>query len=471
MQVLGCGFLALLSDFPGPAAGHAWGVGSTGTGERSAMTRHKHLKQLVRDRMAKTGQRYTAARRWILGNHNSNAPHLPGLVPATTALRVLLTHAGLRDPHTGRPFTEAMLYGLAGGVGIGVCSFYYEKEDFASFFVAGRHLWHDESLYLQRACKRLGATTVVKETSSPKAAEKNLREMLAAHGPCVAWVDMAGLPHRGVTITAGYAYHVITVYSIDEANQTASIGDLTDEPITISLAELTAARGRIRKDKYRLLAVTKAPAVRELAPAVTAGLKACHVGLKGSDAPANARKMFSLDAVQQWADRLTSTKDNERWERVFAAGHKLWAGLTGIHRYVEYYNNGGGLGRPVMADFLAKAADSLGQPALKPLGDRYAELGKQWADLADAALPDEIPEFAEFKSLTQQYAELYNSGGTPGEKRAVWDQMDELGRRVKARFPLTPAECAELRASLAERVRAIHAAEVAAHQQLTDSAI
>jgi hypothetical protein len=49
--------------------------------------------------------------------------------------------------------------------------------------------------------------------------------------------------------------------------------------------------------------------------------------------------------------------------------------------------------------------------------------------------------------------------------------MDELGRRVGERFPLTPAGCAELRAALAQRVRAIHAAEVAAHAQLADFAI
>lgn len=434
------------------------------------MTRHKHLKQLVRDRMAKTGQRYAAARRMILSAIEPKSPHLPGVVPGTTALRVLLTHAGLRDPHIGRPFTEAMLYGLAGGVGIGVFSFYYEKEDFASFFVAGRHLWHDESLYLQRACKRLGATTVVKETTSPKAAETNLREMLAAYGPCVAWVDMAGLPHRGISITGGNAYHVVTVYSVDDKQHTAQIGDLTDEPVTIPMADLTAARGRIRKDKYRLLAVSQASSVKGLAPLASVAFKACHVGLNGADAPKNARRNFSLKALETWADRLTSAKDNDRWERVFAPGHRFWSGLTSIHRFIEHYGTGGGLGRPMMADFLTESAAAFKKPVLKQLGERYAELGRQWSELADTALPDVVAEFAEFKSLSQQYAELANSSGSPDEKRAVWAQLDDLGRRVKDRFPLTSAECAELRLKLAERVRAIHAAEVAAHQQLTDIA-
>src|SRR5262245_58043441 len=113
------------------------------------MTAHKHLKQRVRARMQKTGESYATARRHVLpqattaGTDPALHWHFPGNVPATTALRVLLAHAGLRAPHTGEPPSEAMLFGLAGGVGIGVFSFFYEKEGSASFFLAGRHLLHD----------------------------------------------------------------------------------------------------------------------------------------------------------------------------------------------------------------------------------------------------------------------------------------------------------------------------------------
>ena len=109
------------------------------------MTRQKHLKQLVRARMEKTGERYAAARRHIIretpGNDGSarGARHITGNVPATTALRTLLAAAGVRDPRTKQPFTEAMVYGIAGGIGIGVFAFLYEKANFASFYVAARN--------------------------------------------------------------------------------------------------------------------------------------------------------------------------------------------------------------------------------------------------------------------------------------------------------------------------------------------
>lgn len=107
------------------------------------MTSQKHLKQLVRARMQKTGERYSTARRQVIsaatpvGTASSHpaatatippavGSHLAGNVAATTALRVLLTHAGVRD------LSEATTFVLAGGIGAGVFAFLYEKEDFAS---------------------------------------------------------------------------------------------------------------------------------------------------------------------------------------------------------------------------------------------------------------------------------------------------------------------------------------------------
>src|SRR5205085_12314326 len=107
------------------------------------------------------------------------------------------------------PFAEAMLFGIAGGVGIGVFSFFYEKESAASFFVAGRHGWQDDLAYLKTACRRFGITPVVRESSGAKTAVSQLADALAG-GPCVAWVDLAHLPHRGVPAKlSGAGYHVI----------------------------------------------------------------------------------------------------------------------------------------------------------------------------------------------------------------------------------------------------------------------
>jgi hypothetical protein len=276
---------------------------------------------------------------------------------------------------------------------------------------------------------------------------------------------MAALPYRGLDVPVGNVYHVVTVYSADDYAGTVLVGDLTDEPVAVPLAEFTAARGRIKKDKHRLLALQAVTPPKDLKPLIEAGLAACRAGLDGDGAPKSARRNFSLDALATWADRLTSEKDPERWERVFAPGKRLWAGLTGIHQYVEHNGTGGGLARPLMADFLAEAA-ALGRPALAPLAERYAALGRAWSDLADAALPDGVPAFKRAKALFADYAERYHSG-TPDDRRRVWEELATLRKEVSDCFPLSDKQCAALRADLAKRVRRIHAEEVAAHQELS----
>jgi hypothetical protein len=437
------------------------------------MTAHKHFKQLVRSRMKKTGEGYATARRHILRHSGPVQPahdlpwHFAGSVPATTALRGLLAHAGVRDPHTGAPFSEAMLFGLAGGVGIGIFSFLYEKEDFASFFLAGRHLLHDSLAYLRNACKRLGIDAVVHETAGVKAAEEQLRSALAQHGPCIAWVDAAHLPHRAMpAIASGTAYHVITIYRINEYGKTASIGDRTDEPITIDLTDLGKARARIKKDKHRLLSIPASASPTQLAALVRGGLRACYDGLAGAGGVKSAATNFSLKAIRLWADRLHGSKDNERWERVFARGPRLWQGLTSVYDFIEHYGTGGGLCRPLFAEFLTEAVNAGADAPLADLALRYAELGRAWSALANAALPDEVPVCREAKELFARKAELIDGGGSPAEIRAACARLGELRPRTPDQFPLTEADCADLRARLQARVRALYDAEVAARDAI-----
>jgi hypothetical protein len=441
------------------------------------MTARKHLKQLVRARMQKTGESYASARRHVLARAEQTPAdpalrwHFPGNVPAITALRVLLAHAGLRDPHTGEPFSEATLFGLAGGIGVGVFSFLYEKEDFASFFVAGRHLWHDDLAYLRRACERLGADVEVREASGAKPAEQHLRAALD-QGPCVAWVDAVALSHRCLpqALSAG-GYHVVTVYKVEEEAGTALIGDLTDEPIPVPRPELARARGGIKKFKNRLLWVTSTATVTDPTAVVREGLHACHAGLTGEGAPRNARKNFSLEALRVWGERLHGSNDKERWERVFTPGHRLWRGLVSVYDFIENYGTGGGLCRPLFAEFLSGAADTLQKPVLRSLAERYADLGRAWSELAEAALPDSVPELRAVKDLHGRKAELTNSDGPAAtdEVRACWAGLDEAKRRAKEAFPLSDDDSAALRADLQRRVRAVYEGETAAHQALGEA--
>lgn len=415
------------------------------------MTEQKHLKQLVRARMQKTGESYTTARRHLIQQRqpaaSRRAPfHFPGSTPGPTALRSLLAAAGMPAPHTGEPFSEAMVFGIAGGIGAGMFTFHYAKENFSSFFVAGRHLWQDHLAWARAATDRLGATAIVKESSAPKAAEKQLRELLGEGRPAMAWVTFGGRQ-----------YHLVTMHAIDDAAGTALVGDLRDEPLEVPLAELAAARAQTAKDRHRLLGVAPAgppPALRGL---VREGIEACVSSLTKA-----RMKNFRLDAFRDWADRLHGSRGADGWERIFPPGRLLYQGLRSIAEYVEFYGTGGGLCRPLFAEFLAEAGGALGDGTLAALSERYAALGRGWSELAKAALPAEVPLFR--KAWEGLAARAEANASEPGsETLSLCERtMARIEQEMAGGFPLDDAAATALRQELQRRVRALYEEEVVA---------
>jgi len=398
------------------------------------MTEHKHLKQLVRSRMQKTGESYSTARRQMVRQAAASTEtlpqyhHFPGNIPATTALRDLLAHAGVRAPHTKAPFSEAMVFGLAGGIGAGMFAFHYAKENFSSFFVAGRHSWYDHTAWVLAAVQRMGLTAVVRESSGVKPAEKHLRALLEGGRPVMAWLDASSLP------ISGGMYSVTSVHAIDDGAGTALLGDLAEALVPVPLTELAAARAKTKKDKNRLLALDPAKPTPDLAKLVRGGIAACAESLvKGR------MKNFTLAAFATWADRLDGSKAADAWEKIFPLGPLLYTGLKSITEFVEYYGTGGGLCRPIFAEFLEEAGAALGDRGLAALSERYAELGRGWSELADAALPDAVPAFRKTKEL-----------------------IAEEGDVIQEKFPLDQAESAALRRELKRRVTALYEEEMAA---------
>jgi hypothetical protein len=120
-----------------------------------------------------------------------------------------------------------------------------------------------------------------------------------------------------------------------------------------------------------------------------------------------------------------------------------------------------------MAEFLSEASDALKDGKLRELSKRYADLGKQWTDLANAALPADVPAMNQARELYAHKAELTLSGSkAAAEIRSIYEQLASLHKDAGERFPLAPSDSDALRQELQRRVRAIHADEVAAREAL-----
>ena len=444
------------------------------------MTTQKHLKARVRARMEKTGERYAAARAHVVGTRHVSAEraagpatpvtvngirHFPGSHPETTALRIVATHAGVRDGD-GNPLSEPLVLAIGGGVGAGVFSFHYEKEHVSTLFLAGRHRWDDSRAFVEHACARLGIPVTISETGSKAQADRDLRAALE-HGPAIAWVDLAVLHTRALPSGfAGGAYHVVTVYELDDVRNEAVIGDLAGQPIRIPLGILADARARIRAHRNRVLGLdgtsTSPRGPGNLADAIRAGLRATVEGLT------NPRgRNFSLEAFRDLAQRIHGTAGRDSWSRVFPRGPRLWNALSSMHEYVDHYGSGGGLMRPLFADGLAEATEFSGDERIAGLVDHYRALGRRWHELAEAALPAGVPLLDETGALQDRRDALWAARGPEAlpEIEAIWVRLSEL-EAAAADFPLDAAATDDLLAGLRQRLVDLHTGEAAALDEL-----
>lgn len=401
------------------------------------MTKQKHLKRRVRARMKKTGESYSSARRHVLSQvaTDDSMMHWPGNNPATNALRVLLAN------HGQERFSEAMTLGIAGGLGAGVFTFHYEKEDFVSFFIAGRHRWEDDRAFLQHALERMGYQANVFETGGAETAQKQLAEQTL---PAIIWADAGSLPYRAMPSQwSGGGYHVIVVYEF-EPGKGALVGDLADRPIRMPVEALASARGRIKKDKHRMLTLGRRQRDPDLAQMIGEGIKACHRGLEAG------RANFTLKAFESLSSRMHGSQAKDSWEKLFPPGRHLWTALTALYDFVEHYGTGGGLLRPLYAAFLREAGDTLGDQRYLEAAELYSGLGNSWSELAEVALAEEQPIFREAKRLLALKEELLMSEGSEAESkiRQAWDDFDRLTVQAGEDFPLQDSEAEALRAEL-----------------------
>jgi hypothetical protein len=124
----------------------------------------------------------------------------------------------------------------------------------------------------------------------------------------------------------------------------------------VPVERLTAARARIRKQRNRLLSLGSAEPAADFPGAVTAGLRAA------ADGPASPpTSAMTLEGVRAWAERVHGTGAKDGWPRMFPPGRHLWGALRAVYEFVEHWGAGGGLMRPMHAEFLreADASDEL----------------------------------------------------------------------------------------------------------------
>lgn len=377
----------------------------------------------------------------------------------TGSIHNALAMQGVKAPHSGKPYSEALLLGVSGGIAFGYFTFEY-KGYLPHLAMLTRNTFNPFSTILER----LGIAQDIQRTDKAEIAERNLRDALDTGLFPIVWADQFSLSYNDVK-PSDVMWGMQPILAVETDEKTVTIADRSSQPFHVSMPELMQARGRVKDDKYRLMTLD-APQPAKLAAAVHKGI--CQaISLFTEEPPRGARDNFGFAAYEKFAEMLVNTRNKQSWERFFAPGERMYHAIAGSHfqpgayQWINTWGSADGADRGLYADFLDEAAQILNRPALKEAAKKFRESHSLWLSFADALLPSEVPLLGESKKLIRRKHELFIEKGETAlpEIKQIHQHHNQLLKESEKKFPLSNAEAAALRANLREHILKISATE------------
>jgi hypothetical protein len=387
-----------------------------------------------------------------------------GLHPDSAVLCQALEAVGVKSPHTGKPLTESLVFGLAGGVGAGY-SFCptTTAQKFSGVAIAGRHLAQvTNTSWFEGALKRLGLKYEITRATTPGLALKNLKEGLEQGGPIIVLCGLDTLPWYHEAADGGDLFmYSLLVHEIgkDEAVVTDWAGVVHELPLKL----LSKARNRISNQKNATIRIEPMEHT-DLGPAVIESVAACVNGL---DTPKT--KTYSYQGWSQWAQLMTAQKNKKGWPAAFPGGN-LFRPLRDVFCSIETVGTGGGLFRLLYSRFMHEASFITGLRSFSSVASSYRSLGESWAALAEFCLPDRVEVFRETKNLLRKRRKTYEREGPSEEYLECTEGLNGLDKSVTAEFPLNEQESLDLLRGLETEVERLVEDERRALRELAAAA-
>jgi hypothetical protein len=438
------------------------------------MTRHRDFKALVRERMDKTGERYTAARAQLLGKASA-APSVlafPGVLPGyrtfggiqsgTAALSNTLSSTGAVSSLDGSPFSETLINGLCGGPGFLYAVFEYKGwPPMLSLALRSRSM---PDAYIAEGWSRVGMNVKVSETTSPVAARKALDRALDEGQAALCVADAASLPWTGLPLAfVGGGPQVVAVAGRDGDDYW--IDDRAARPRRISARQLSAARAAYRKAKNRLATFDGPKPGHDAKRAVREAIADTAKRYVEPAVPKSFWVNCGFSGLDKWRQMLVDSKDKRGWPTVFSDGARACAGLQRLHEWIEC-QSAPQAGRSLYADFLDSAARTLAAPPLARAAATYREAGVLWASIGGIIAACDDPTVRKACALADDRLESDDAGSDVAAKSCA-----ERGKDLQALAQgctLSKSAAAALYADIAVVVGRIADAERAAVDRLHD---
>jgi hypothetical protein len=377
----------------------------------------------------------------------------------TGSIHNALALQGVKAPHTGKPYSEALLMGVSGGIAFGYFTFEY-KGYLPHVALLTRNTFNPFPTILER----LGIAQDVQQTNKAEIAEKNLQDALETGLYPILWADQFSLPYNSLPANEPM-WGMMPILALETDGKSVTVADRSSQPLHLSMADLTKARGRVKDDKYRLVTLDP-PQTTKLASAVHKGI--CQaISLFTEEPPRGGRQNFGFAAYDKFAELLINKRNKQSWERFFAPGIRMYHALAGspvqpgAYHWINTWVSADGADRGLYADFLVESAQILKRTALKESAEKFRESHKLWLAFAEALLPDDVPLLGESRKLIQKKHDSFIEQGetTLSEISQINARLNELLSESESNFPLSNAEAADLRSNARDILLKIKAVE------------
>jgi hypothetical protein len=386
-----------------------------------------------------------------------------GIHPQSSGLRNILAFYGTRAPHTGEPYTEAMVFGIAGGLGVSHWTWEFKgRPPMATIFF--RNMLERDEGFFRRACARLKVPVELFESRSATKATAALQQMLGDRKAGLAWLDLASLPYQlQPPELVTWFGHEAVVCGYDAPNDCYELDDRAPRAWHVEAQTLAKARAAITSNKHRLAIAGRPTEYPDLSSAVEAGIRDCVEAMLSPPI-----KNLGLPALEKWAGLVKHPRDKKGWPTVFPPGPALFEALASTYSSIVCAGTGGDALRGLYADFLDEARTVSGRDEYGEAAEIFRLSGRLWRRLAKSLLPDDVGPLRKTRSLLNTNRRLFEGEGAPVLPgiRANIAELDGLRRQVEQAFPMSVERTQTLLDSLAEQLLAIHEVESEAVSRL-----
>lgn len=357
--------------------------------EESIMTQQHSLKKAIRERMARTGESYTAAHRHLVIQrphvaHPSAVAGYPAFgsdehTPSALCRHILAT--------SGVGLSEPMAFGLGGGIGFLYAVFEYRQVPYPLLTIVAQH--HPQP-WLEATAEHLGLALSAATSGSAGPALRKLDAALDAGRPALLTVGRGHLPwHSDVRAEEAADAHPIVIAGRAEGRYL--VDDAPPEPQFLTPDELALAWGAHRAGRFRVTTVQHPVGVPQLGNAVRAAIATTTAHLTGPVLGNSFDVNMGLSGIARLHADLEDTTTKKGWLRRFGTPEAFPVGMARLAECLTWSHTAPAAGRSLYATFLEEAGAVAGLD-LDRAAATARDAGAQWAEVADRAATATLPE-------------------------------------------------------------------------------